>query len=629
MTGSEIWSLRHTSDGAPRTHFVEYGALSVMGLLVTIAVINRYGMETFEPELFHLYSAIKHSAHYNVDPVAGTFIPSSAIFLRIFTDVYDVPFYHLLFGVLAKFLIAYAFLALTWKITRSVLSCFLAQIMLFGLANFLIVDVNIPIGYISFGIRQSLYLNFREIAMVFALLATVFFLSGRYLLSSLFLAFGFYLHPFNVMGFFVSFNAALAISFLLVKENKVGFLYAGLKLSVVFLALISPYVWMNAKLNAEMFGDVTPIPSSLWWKFILKNEPDDASFLFHVMRGGYVKELFLTILSVLLYVFLRADKAISTSNVVAFIRGKRDPVLPLLLAPWIVALFGVLWEGALVDRIPDFLNDIFVPLQFRRYPSVSAFLYIPILAAFVSQLILFLTEASLAELFGRQLHKEDRVADDKRVGTLSLDVGLGVGLAALLVISVLVRGSSKGVDLHKFWNFEHVTYDYFRPRNDSPIYRTEDDLSQAKVIPHEAFLDVGRFIRENTALEAAFFNPTYIGWFLAYSERQRFLSEKDDGNYAVFNRKLATIYLKRFSDIHKGLTYDELPGVVFGGGAPYAIMRQRYLSLSGSDVERLKMTYPGYQYFLTEVGHSLPYRKIYANDYFLIYDIEQIESNQR
>jgi hypothetical protein len=76
------------------------------------------------------------------------------------------------------------------------------------------------------------------------------------------------------------------------------------------------------------------------------------------------------------------------------------------------------------------------------------------------------------------------------------------------------------------------------------------------------------------------------------------------------------------------LTYDELPGAVFGGGMPYAIMRQRYLSLSGSDIERLKMLYSGYKYFLTEVGHDLPYHKIYGNDYFVIYDLEQKEPAQ-
>jgi hypothetical protein len=573
-------------------------------------------METLSPELFTFAASVKYSEHYKVDPIAGTFIPHSApIFFKAFANLYDIPFYHLLFGVLTKFFIAGGFLMLTWKLTRSVLACFLAQIMLFGLSDFLVLGVDMPMGTMTHGIRKPLYFTFRQIAIVFAIAATVFFLDKRYLLSCVLLTFGFYFHSFNILAFFMSFNAALAIAFL-VKEDKAESIGAALKLSLPFLVLISPYLWMNRK----MFGEIIPISSSLWWDFLLKNEPDDVSILFNITSGGFIKELLLTLVAALLYAGLKSEKPVTNGALKAFVKDKRDLVLPLLVAPWALALFAAVWEGALIYRVPDFLNDIFIPLQLRRLPTVSAFLYIPIFAGFIARFMLVVTKMSLTELSGQD--PQDLSVFKRRVTASSLDVLWGLALSFLLVIFISVRGSSKGVDLQGFWNFRHMRDDFFLLQAKSPIYRVEDNSSHAE-IPSSAFLDVCRFVRSHTPLEAGFFNPTYIGWFRAYCERQGFLSEKDDGGFALYNRKLATIYLQRFSDIHKGLTYQDLPGIVFVGGEPYAIMRQRYLSLDGSDIERLKMLYPGYQYFLTEVGHELPYPKVYANNYFLIYDIER------
>jgi len=579
-------------------------------------------METLVPELVTFAASVKHSGHYGVDPIAVTFIPHSGpILLKIFANLYDIPFYHLLFGVLTKFLIAGGFLVLTWKLTRSVLACFLTQIMLFGLSDFLVLNVDMPIGNMSHGIRKPLYFSFRQVAIVFAILATVFFVNGRYLVSSLLLAFGFYLHPFNIMAFFISFNVALAISYL-TKEDRIQFIHAALKLSLPFLVFISPYLWMNT----GMFGEITPISSSSWWDFLLKNEPDDVSILFNIKSGGFIKELALTVVAALLYAGLKSEKPVTNSALKAFIQDKQDLVLPLLVAPWALALVAVVWEGALIYRVSDFLNDIFIPLQLRRLPSVAAFLYIPIFAAFISKIVLVLTKMSLTELSGQD--PQGPAIFKRRVTTSSLDVFWGVLLSFLLVSFISVRRSSKGVDIQGFWNFGHMRDDYFLLKDEAPVYELNANSSHIKVIPRSAFMDVCSFIRKNTPVTAAFFNPSYIGWFRAYCERQGFLSEKDDGGFALYNRKLATIYLKRFSDIHKGLTYQDLPGVVFVGGEPYAIMRRRYLSLNGSDIERLKTLYPGYRYFLTEVGHELPYPKIYGNDYFLIYDLEQKEPGQ-
>ena len=177
-------------------------------------------------------------------------------------------------------------------------------------------------------------------------------------------------------------------------------------------------------------------------------------------------------------------------------------------------------------------------------------------------------------------------------------------------------------------DFQHRPLEYYSYMIFSPqqiIYETVDISGQKTSISLEGFVDVCKWIRSHAPLDVAFIHPPYIRDFRAYSERQGFLSEKIDGNNAILNRKFATIYLKRFSDIHKGLTYNDLPGIVTTGGEPYKIMRQRYLSLNETDIEHLKKLYPGYRYFVTEIGHTLPYYMIYSNSYFVIYDLQDKE----
>ena len=116
-------------------------------------------------------------------------------------------------------------------------------------------------------------------------------------------------------------------------------------------------------------------------------------------------------------------------------------------------------------------------------------------------------------------------------------------------------------------------------------------------------------------------HPTYMKRVRVYCKRQAFLSEKEDGNFCLVNRKFATVYLKRFSDIHGGLTYDDLPGIVFEGGEAYAMLRKRYLSLSESDIDQLKKKYLGYDYFLTETSHYLDYPVLFENEFFRLYHI--------
>ena len=140
-------------------------------------------------------------------------------------------------------------------------------------------------------------------------------------------------------------------------------------------------------------------------------------------------------------------------------------------------------------------------------------------------------------------------------------------------------------------------------------------------MPLSALIDICEKIRLHTSSDDGLIAPTYIKEFRAYAQRQVFLSEKFDGNYAILNRKMATIYLRRFGNIHGGLTYADLPGIVFEGEKPYDIMREKFLSLTRADVDELKRQSAGFRYFVTEIGHALGYPVVASNDYFVVYDI--------
>lgn len=571
-------------------------------------------------EYFTFASSIKNADQYFVDPLHTLISRSAPIIFHIFASVYDIPFYHLLFGALTKLALVGTFLLLTWTMTRSVLTCFVALIALFGLSRFGFVNLNLPLGHMSHELHAPLYFSFRQIAVVFGLIATVFFIKKRYLLSSVLLALGFYVHPLNTMPFFVTFNLALMIS-LLIKHQRRELVSAILWLSIPYLLLVSPYLVANT----TMFAEVDAISSPSFWSFILKNEPDDVSIIFGIGQGfGWAKDLVVALVAILLYVVLKSKKPVTVQNLQMFIRSTDDLILPVLVAPWIIVGFATTWESAVILHAPDFLNDIFIPLQFRRYQTVAALVGVVIFAVFISKLVIALLEVAYAQILGRRTaFSEDAIFSWKMEGQSYVDSSLGVGFAFLMLVVALVTYPKLG-SFRKYWNFQHQSFEYYLVAN-APVYGLEDDSPNAKVIPLSAFVDVCRFIRHNTPITAAFFNPTYIKEFETYCERQGFISEKLHGNMAFTNRRFATLYLTRFSDIHKGLTYDDLPGIVFEGGEPYAIMRQRYLSLNDSDIAELKIRYSGYDFFLTEVGHVLPYSVKYSNDDFVLYDLQRKE----
>jgi hypothetical protein len=440
--------------------------------------------------------------------------------------------------------------------------------------------------------------------MVFPLVAMASFLRGRHLAAALWLAAGFYAHPLNMTMFFASFVTALAVARLIQGRGSVRVADA-VALVVPFLLLAAPYVAMSA----GIFADVTPMSSAAWWDLLLKNEPDDASVLFHLKTRGFVREMVLSLIAGLVWWIRRAETPLTVTGLRRALADRGDLVLPMLVAPWVVFAAAAVWEAALLRLVPDALNDVLVPLHFRRVPTVVSFVYIVVLAAVLADGLI----RAVRSMYGAV----GRVAPSAR----RLDVRLAVGVAAALLLFSAARGSSQLGSMTGYLSAAHRGDDLFLLRHGGAVYTPDPPRPGARVIPHAAYVQACEWIRHNTPVNAAVINPSYLDMFMAYADRQGFVTEAEDGNFALFNRRFATLYVQRFADLHGGLTYAELPGTVFNRGPAYGVIRDRYLALTAGDVARLTRTYPGYRYLLTEAGHTLPYPRLFTNDYFVLYEL--------
>ena len=83
---------------------VGYVWLIPIGLVVSLAIIFAHGVSVFDgPSYFLMAYFFQNGSQYTVDPVITTFVKHSTPFLlKVFAPVIDIPFYHLVVGVITK-----------------------------------------------------------------------------------------------------------------------------------------------------------------------------------------------------------------------------------------------------------------------------------------------------------------------------------------------------------------------------------------------------------------------------------------------------------------------------------------------------------------------------------------------
>ena len=604
-----------------RSHFFDYMDstvppwkwLALILLMSAMAVILFWGLGAGNSFFYTFAFGRGHAGEFIVDPLLSEYIPNKIpLFFKIVSDIYDIPFYHLAFGVFVKGLVVVTYFCLAWKMTRSSFASLIAVLIIFGLLKFeigteTILNLKLPFVPDSMEFRHWGYLSFRQASAPFIIIGTIFFLGRKFVPSSIFIALAVYCHPHSGMIFFVALNLAFLLC-LLFWEKKLAVLKNWVKFSLPFLIIISPYL-----LSAlSTFPDVSPLPFNTFWELTLKNEPDDASTLWSLKHSHqpYLLSFYLTLAALFLHFLYKSKIPKIKLNIKSLIRDDQDMLWPMMLAPWALVGFGYIWESGLMVYLPDFMNDIIALLHIRRVNMVSTILYIPIFSMLLARGVLTFSEKLGWEILGESflLSLNSRL---KKINLASVDLAFAVGFSMVSLLFVLLLKSENIETFKKYWVFDSIGYELGLKKQN----RIKHNLGGK--IPNSSLIDICNWIKSNTPVSAAFFNPAYIRPFRSCTKRQGFIEEKLDGNFAIADRKFAAIYYKRFADIHRGLTY-YYPAIINNINT---IMQKRYLSLDGEYIEFLKEEYPGYSYFLTETGHKLPYPVIYKNLHFALYDL--------
>ena len=584
-----------------------------------VAVICFLGIGEGNNTLFIFSYGKSHSELFTLDPLLKEFIPKKIpLFFKLVSDIYEIPFYHLLFGVLIKGLILVTYFFLAWKITRSTFASVIALLLIFGLLKLeigteTILNLKLPFIPDSMEFRRWCYLSFRQASAPFIILGSIFFLTRRFVSSSIFLALAVYCHPHNGMIFFVSLNLTLLI-YIIFQEKRSAVFTDWIKFAFPFLIAISPYL-----LSAlTTFRDVEPLPFNMFWELSIKNEAGDVSTLFSLkhMHPPYLLSFYLTLAAVFLHFSFKSNVPKIKLNIKDLIRNDRDMMWAMMLAPWALVSFGCLWELGLMNYLPNFLNDLIAPLHIRRVNMVSTILYMPIFAMLIARIILVLSEKFGTEILGEKLLFKLSTGLEK-INLKSVDHIFSLGLSIGILLFVLLIKNENIETFKKYWVFDPVGYEHVLGENSFV------SLNGSEKIPASSLIEVCNWIKNNTPASAAFFHPTLFRPFRGCTKRQGFIEEKLDGNIALVDRRFANIYYSRFADIHRGLSYLDFPGKYIDSPALYSAMQKRYLSLDGDYIELLKEKYPGYRYFLTEKGHKLPFLVIFKNSHFLLYDLMQ------
>lgn len=583
-----------------------YLRLIVIGLAVTIAAAAARGMHEFVAEYYAYGMPFKFPGRFADDPLIGTVMAHVApIIYPLFWKIFDVPLTHLLGGLLCKSAMSATFLYFAWTLTRSSLASFFSLVLFFGLTKIEgLGGVRFPIGAMDIETWYGMYLSNRQLGTACAVAAAGLLLRGRSALAGLLLGVGMHLHPLNDMGFFLSLGLGLLMWSLAQPRPA-----PALRQLAIFIAAFALLALPRVLAAASMFRDVVPMPSADFWRFALRNEPSYAStlWLFGPERGLHTCKEIAIALSICALCFVPVLRRRLNPGPASEKGQGALPLLPfLMLAPLLILLLAAFWEYSLVGHMPDWINDVLIPLQIRRYGTVAVVLGSPV--------------AALALLWSFERLWLGLRAATPRAPALPEESTLALWLSGALAAAFLVIGWSNVAAFPKYLSAEHKPYEFFI-KEPVPIY--DAPHSGRPAVPLSAYIETCDWVRSHTPPAAGFFCPTWIREFRTFCERPAFLTEKFDGNVAITNRRYATEYLRRFSAIHRGLTYDDMPANDVNGDEERQneIMRGRYLSLTADDLERLKSAYPAYSYLMTEPGRALPYPVAYANAHFAVYDL--------
>ena len=575
-------------------------------------------MKVYFYEYIPYVDAFKYMDYFSIDPLMSDYWPNSLpIIFKLFYDIYDIPVFHLFFGILLKLGFLISLYLIANKITKDYFASFLSLILFIGIFKIFRIALNInipdiPIGLMSNEIRGGIYFSFRQLGLIFSLSAFYLHWKERYLISSIILTTGLFVHPINILVFFLCMVTSTLIHSLLTMNFKGMLKYCVSFIMPVLFGAILYKIPLDA-----IFNNIEPISFKEHWGFIMKNEPDDVSVLYNLQNDAklYIVTFILTVFGIFYWFNKTFQKPINKINLKIYINSREAITIIYLVIPWLFVLFGIVWESFMIPLLPDKINDIFTTLMFRRYSAVSSFIYVPIFSLFVVKYF---------KLFCNYIF-EKSIYTKQRKNIIQNKYLLIIFTQVVFSTSLIVYFNKMVDDFHakiNFISFDHQPPEFFIYQDENiNLTHSYNDQYFNPPFTISSLIDVCKYIRNNIQIDEALIIPPYIREFRALSNRQVLISEKLDGNNAPYNRKYATLYLQRFHAITKGLSYDDFEGIVFGGGQTYSKMRKQFLSLNKNNIEEISNKFPNHNYLVTEVNHFFQFPVVYKNNDFIIYDI--------
>jgi hypothetical protein len=156
------------------------GWIFLIWILIALTVILCQGVGVPDIGFFGPIYWVKHGGEFNLDPLTSVVFPKSyPLFFRPLVDFFDIPIWHLVWGICTKAIIVALYFYLARVITGSVFASLLAVAILFGIAVFRvgeydILSLKLPVGFASFEFHDSLYMSYRQVSAAFGFLAVIF-----------------------------------------------------------------------------------------------------------------------------------------------------------------------------------------------------------------------------------------------------------------------------------------------------------------------------------------------------------------------------------------------------------------------------------------------------------------------
>ena len=590
--------------------------------IISFSLVNRYPIPY---ELYYYITKVDQSL-FN-DPLTYSFQllkTPSYTFLEFF---YDNPLLFFWSSLIVDLFLSILLFQLILSLTKNKLVSLIVVLIFSPLFLAIFTKVFMDPGFRVIHVfgYGSYILSTRYVLGIVTLLSVFYLIKKRYNLSLFFYSLSLMSHPSSALlsGLF------LISTFFIINLNLRFYLY-------FFLASIAGLTPTFIKLfKLKKFNFETDLLSKKeWYLRLIHDEPDDFSLLYQLSNN--LNEIIFTSIIVIfisLYIYKKAKLDLVTKKII---------YCSLLLPVFYLLGFAIFEYGSvyfdkfiLIDPIIKsqagykILKFTFFPIVLCSGLVLKEFIFLnknsEKIISFLKPAIIFLCLIIIPTIF----YVEPTDFKNKKI----------------LITKLNDVKKNNYIDYlnARFFNYNDRTYahetyfvniDQEKPENimnETNFFTLEKYANSLNELPEsidessykynnvESYMHLISIIKKNIPDKASIIILPYFLYLRDVLPNYNFFYlEKPDANLALGSRLAASIISERLKDLidvdHKQLHLNFSPFL-------NSDIRRRYLNIDDDKIVHLKIKYPNYKYIITESGHELSQKKIYEDDYYIIYQI--------